>query len=235
MTIIGFIPARMASTRLPGKPLMQIAGKPLIWYVFDRARHVCDHVIVATPDEEIVVACGKYHIQVCQTRTTLTGTDCIAQVAATIDFRSDTILVNIQGDEPLVDPASISKVASLIVKSNFDVVNGVARISKPREILNPNVVKAVVEGDRLLWLSRSPVPYGKSIAADYYRQLGLYAFKPSTLASFTALKQPIVETVEGVEILRFLASGYSVGAVECESGLAVDTIEDFEQARELLE
>jgi 3-deoxy-manno-octulosonate cytidylyltransferase (CMP-KDO synthetase) len=219
------IPARYASSRFPGKPLAPINGKPMILHVCERVKRLGCTVMVATDDkriEEVVTAAG---FKAVMTSDALTGTDRVAQAAlktARGGRQMGRIIVNVQGDEPLVDSAAIIAVIEAKRKNRFDVINAMTPL-KPGELENRNAVKAVVKKDKhLAYCSRHPVP-------TQWKQLGLYAFSPDQLQQYAAQgKRSGMEAGEDVEILRFLDMGVPVRMVEVRgSAQAVDRPEDI--------
>jgi 3-deoxy-manno-octulosonate cytidylyltransferase (CMP-KDO synthetase) len=250
LAIVAIIPARFGSTRLPGKPLSDIHGKPMIQHVHERvslARGL-DRVLVATDDERIASAVAAFGGEAVMTSTRhATGTDRLAEAVARTDA---TIVVNVQGDEPLVDPAGIE---AALRPLREDAALEMSTLSLPlhdvEEMLSPAVVKVVSDaaGDAL-YFSRSPIPYaraggdaraaaGEAIARGLARRhVGLYGYRREALLRFAALPQDPLEQAEGLEQLRALRAGMRVRVVPVtgETGIAVDTPEDLERVRALL-
>jgi 3-deoxy-manno-octulosonate cytidylyltransferase (CMP-KDO synthetase) len=227
------IPARFASSRFPGKPLADILGKPMIRHVWERCIEAigADDVFVATDDARIDVACRAFGAQVIMTRSDhLTGTDRVAEAAESLEH---AFIVNVQGDEPLLDPADIVRVADAFRRSSGMVVNAMTRISDEQEYWSRHVPKVVTAGDgRLLYMSRAAIPANKAGRFEIgWKQVCIYAFSREQLRKFaTVEKKGAVEAIEDIEILRFLDLGVGVRMIELEnSSIAVDTPEDLQR------
>jgi 3-deoxy-manno-octulosonate cytidylyltransferase (CMP-KDO synthetase) len=236
MTILGLIPARYASTRFPGKPLALIAGKPLIQHVVERCRQAksLSEVIVATDDQRIAEVARMF----CRVEMTSdkhpSGTDRIAEV---IQRCKCDAAVNIQGDEPLIDPAVIDAVAAALADSEMSTA--ATRIKEPAEYDNPNVVKVVVNAaGRALYFSRRAIPFvrdaaGRSVteqlaAFPFLKHLGIYGYRRETLLRLVALPVSALEQVEKLEQLRALESGISIAVVQVNhDSVGVDVPEDL--------
>jgi 3-deoxy-manno-octulosonate cytidylyltransferase (CMP-KDO synthetase) len=240
--IVALIPARYHSTRLPGKALADIAGKSMIEHVYQRAAETrgIDAVIVATDDERIRAAVERFGGEVRMTKSShRTGTDRIAEVAR--DIVCD-IVVGIQGDEPLIEPAMIAEVTEPFATSpDLPMTTLRQAIADPDEYANPNVVKVVVDlkGDAL-YFSRSLVPYFRDRdhappqrgRAVVYKHVGLYAYRREFLLAFAALPQTPLEIAESLEQLRALEHGFRIRTVETtHDSIGVDTPEDLERVR----
>jgi 3-deoxy-manno-octulosonate cytidylyltransferase (CMP-KDO synthetase) len=251
LAIVAIIPARFGSTRLPGKPLSNINGKPMIQHVCERARRAqrLDRVLVATDDERIASAVRGFGGEAVMTSTAhASGTDRVAEAARGIEA---SIVVNVQGDEPMLDPSLLDSAVDAIVR---DETLPIATVSVPLrdldEMLSPAVVKVVTDGrDRALYFSRSPIPHlrrdgaglreaaAAAVAAGLARRhLGLYVFRREALFAFASLPPAPLEQAEGLEQLRALHHGMAIGvvSVEAEAGVAVDTPADLERVRALL-
>lgn len=245
MTVIGIIPARYGSTRFPGKALADIGGKPMIQHVYERACQVSlfHDVIVATDDERIQQAVLKFGGHVRMTSPDHhTGTDRIAEVARDLDA---DIVVNVQGDEPLIQPDMIADAIHPLLKApNISIGTLKHRISTPDELFDPNVVKVVTDShSRALYFSRSPIPYvkGEDMRAEgfrshtFFRHIGLYAFRRDFLLHFITLPQTPLEQIEGLEQLRALEHGYLIAVVETShESIGVDTPDDVEKVIKLM-
>jgi 3-deoxy-manno-octulosonate cytidylyltransferase (CMP-KDO synthetase) len=234
---VAVIPARFASSRLPGKPLADIAGHPMIEHVYRRAVEArgIDAVVVATDDERIAAAVRRFGGIARMTGATHeTGADRIAEVAR--DLGCD-IIVNVQGDLPLIEPAMIAQVLQPLTADRELPMSTLRRaIDDPGEYTNPHVVKVVVDrrGDAL-YFSRAPIPSraGSSTAAPAaFKHIGLYAYRRDFLLQFAALPRTPLEQVESLEQLRALEHGFRIGTAQttCES-IEVDTPEDLERVR----
>ncbi|PCJ64456.1 MAG: 3-deoxy-manno-octulosonate cytidylyltransferase [Candidatus Hydrogenedentota bacterium] len=241
---VAIIPARFASQRFPGKVIVPLAGKPLVYHTYlqtCRAKHI-SRVIVATDDSKVVEALQPYDVEVIMTRPDhLTGTDRIAEVAKQL---SDSIIVNVQGDEPLVDPDTIDRAIEKL-HEHPETVMATARhaLSDPKDIEDPNVVKVVVDTHgRALYFSRYPIPYVRAPEETngdeitHWQHIGLYVFRREFLLSFPDLPPTPLELLERLEQLRVLENGYSIAVVDTEhKSIGVDTPADLERAREILE
>ena len=244
------IPARHDSTRLPGKPLVLIAGEPMILHVHRIAsRSGAAEVIVATDDERIRAACVAFGATVEMTDAGhASGTDRIAEVAARRRWAGDDIVVNVQGDEPALPPALIAQAASLLAATPAAAIATLATpIGSEAEYLDPNVVKVVSRADGLaLYFSRAPIPWdrdgaiAKPASRDRYRgarrHLGIYAYRVAALASLAAAAPAVLELRERLEQLRALAMGLSIAVADAVEtpGPGVDTPEDLARVDALL-
>jgi 3-deoxy-manno-octulosonate cytidylyltransferase (CMP-KDO synthetase) len=250
LAIVAIIPARFGSTRLPGKPLSDIHGKTMIERVYERARAASlpERVLVATDDERIAAAVRRFGGEVVMTSAThATGTDRLAEAARATDA---DIVVNVQGDEPMLDPAGIdAAVRPLLADPDLPMGTLSLPITDVEEMLAPSVVKVVTDaaGDAL-YFSRSPIPHVRAsggareaaaaaLASGLARKhVGLYAYRRAALMRFAALPPAPLEVAEGLEQLRALHHGMRIRvvAVAGEGGVAVDTAEDLERVRALL-
>lgn len=240
--VLGVIPARIGSTRLPRKPLLPIAGRPLIEWVWRRASSVdgFDQLVVAADDPEIVDAVEAFGGRAVLTRRDHTsGTDRIAEVVQREDFARFQSIVNLQGDEPFLPPSAARAVVQG-VQSGWDVATAAVPIYNTEEWEDPSVVK-VVRDDRggALYFSRAPIPYdGTGSSAEdlrLLRHVGIYAFTRASLQRATALPRHPLEEREGLEQLRWLAAGLRIGvAVVDGGGPGIDTEEDLVRAEQLL-
>lgn len=241
MKIIGVIPARYSSSRFPGKPLADICGKPMIYWVYQQCMQVKDfsEVYVATDDNRISDVCDKFGMKSIMTSTEhSTGTDRLGEVATKI---SADLYVNIQGDEPLLEPETI-KAAITPFYENPDLMisNLMTKITNPVDVVNFTIPKVITNKDGIgIYLTRSPSPYPKgSINYSYYKQVCVYGFKPEALNFFReyGIKhgKAKIEKIEDIEILRFIENGYKVKYIEVDSeSVAVDTPNDLEKVRDL--
>ena len=242
MNIIGVIPARYKSSRFEGKPLADICGKPMIWWVYRQAKKVQEfsHVYVATDDSRIFQMCQNLDIEVIMTSEKhRTGTDRIGEVAEKVP--SD-LIVNIQGDEPLLEPDTI-RAAIRPFHSNPDlqVSNLMAKITDPVYVVNFTVPKVIANKEGIgIYLTRATAPYPKgSIDYSYYKQVCVYGFKPEALKFFCDYGKKYgkakIEAVEDIVILRFIENGYKVQFIEVSSdSVAVDTPNDLERVRTIV-
>ena len=238
MKVIGVIPCRYKSSRFPGKSIAMICEKPMIWHVWNQARKTenIDRLIVATDDNRIYDVCYQYGIESVMTSDNhKTGTDRVAEVAGRIE---GDIFVNIQGDEPLIDPSGIDRVISEIVNNDKeDIVNAYSVINDLGDLVNGNVVKVItsIDGSALAY-SRSPIPYPKEFNPVYKRQIGLYAIKRDVILKFSSLSRGYLELSEGVEMFRYLENGYKIKMVEISDNgsIPVDVADDILRVESML-
>ncbi|MEP7180620.1 MAG: 3-deoxy-manno-octulosonate cytidylyltransferase [Betaproteobacteria bacterium] len=251
MTFTVLIPARYASTRLPGKPLADIAGVPMVVRVAMRARDAgADRIVVATDDERVRAAVAAHGVEVCLTAADHpTGTDRLAEAAAELGLADDAIVVNVQGDEPLLEPALIRSMADLLAAHpDASIATACHLIDDPAEAFNPNVVKVVTDArGYALYFSRATIPWARdAFAADraqvpeglpLYRHYGLYAYRVRFLRAFPALAPAPIERFEALEQLRALWHGFRI-VVAVTAGTpapGVDTPEDLARVRALFD
>lgn len=244
------IPARYGSTRLPGKPLLSIAGKPMIAHVCERAEKAdADEIIVATDDERIFQAVGDLGFKAVMTRADhQSGTERIAEVARLCGWAGGEIIVNLQGDEPLIPPAYISDVAKALAgQQQAGIATLAARIADPEEIFNPNAVKVVLnKAGYALYFSRAPIPWergaftrsGGTPSGDlpYLRHIGMYAYTVDFLNRYCLWDASMLESVESLEQLRILWQGEAIRVeiVDETPAAGVDTQEDLMRVEQLL-
>ena len=238
MDVIGVIPARYSSTRFAGKVLADIMGKPMLQHVWERAKQsrVLDDLIIACDDEIIRKAAIEFGAKVVMTsREHACGTDRISEVVNPLDVK---IIVNIQGDEPLIQPMMIDSVArTLLENRSLNMATVMKKITDPAEISDPHVVKVVVDKDNFaLYFSRSAIPFvaagSKIEEAVYYKHIGLYAYTKDFLFTYKNLPVSNLEKAEKLEQLRVLAEGFRIKVVETKfDTVGEDTPEDLERVR----
>jgi 3-deoxy-manno-octulosonate cytidylyltransferase (CMP-KDO synthetase) len=235
MKIVAVIPARYESSRFPGKPLVDICGKIMIERVYLQAKKVAEFmdIYIATDDKRIYSACLERNLNCIMTSSNHnTGTDRVGEVAEKI---SADVYVNIQGDEPLIEPETIRKaIIPFIENPNTDiqVTNLMTRINDPVDLINVTVPKVIAARDgRGVYLTRSSAPFPKgNIDVKYYKQVCVYGFKPDALRFYCKSPRGLIESVEDIEILRFIESGYYVQYIDVDSEtIAVDTPNDLER------
>ena len=240
LNIVAVIPARYASTRLPGKVLADLDGRPMIEHVYRRAAasRMVSQVIVATDDLRVATRVNEFGGRVRLTKATHeTGTDRLAEVATTLDA---DINVNVQGDEPLVDPDAIAElVAPFAADRSLQMTTLYRRIHDGSELNNHNIVKVVLDrGGFALYFSRAPIPYLRDPRGGWpplYRHVGLYAYRRSALLVLASLEPTPLERAEALEQLRALEHGIRIKAVETKyESFEVNTPEDLDQVRRLL-
>jgi len=249
LTFTVLIPARFASTRLPGKPLADVAGKPMIVRVAERARQSgAARIVVATDDERIRDAATAHGFESVMTRSDhATGTDRLAEAAVRLRLPAEHVVVNVQGDEPLLEPALIRQMARLLEgASDAAMATACHPIDDAREAFNPNVVKVVLDArGYALYFSRATIPWARdAFAADserippglpLYRHYGLYAYRVSFLLDYPTLPPAPIERFEALEQLRALWHGHRIVVAVTEGTPApgVDTEADLERVRAL--
>jgi 3-deoxy-manno-octulosonate cytidylyltransferase (CMP-KDO synthetase) len=239
LQVVAIIPARYASSRFPGKPLADIDGHPMIEHVYRRASAspVVSKVIVATDDLRVATIVTGFGGNVRLTRADhYSATDRLAEVAGTLDC---DIIVNLQGDEPLLDSRAIAQAVEPFADPAISMTTLYHRLDNPADLTNPNVVKVVVDrGGFALYFSRAPIPYARDPRGGWpplYRHIGLYAYRRSALLVLASLDPTPLERAEALEQLRALEHGIRIKAVETTyDSIGVDTPEDLEQVRRLL-
>lgn len=233
------IPARYASTRLPGKPLIKIGGKSIIQWVYEKAKQAksADEVVVATDDKRIYDEVISFGGLVRMTSPNhKCGSDRIAEIVS--DDANIGIAVNVQGDEPMIDPESIDKAIDALKESDADISTLIRVIKDKEEITNPNVVKCVVSKSGMaMYFSRSPIPYERNEGkSPVYAHIGLYAYKSDSLLKMTKMEQTPLEMSESLEQLRALENGMRIKAVVVGySPVGIDTEEDVENFKKIIE
>ncbi len=239
MKILAVIPARYKSSRFPGKPLADICGKPMIYWVYNQVKKVDDFfdVYVATDDERIEKACIENNIKVIMTsKDHPTGTDRIGEVATKI--KAD-LYVNIQGDEPLIEPETIKKAIEPFYQNpDLQITNLMTKIKNPVDAINYTIPKVITNKDNIgIYLTRSLAPYPKgSIDYNFYKQVCVYGFKPEALKYYCENDRAKIESIEDIEILRFIEAGYKVQYVEVDSDtVAVDTENDLNRVISIMQ
>ena len=239
MDVIGVIPARYGSTRFEGKVLADIHGKPMIQWVWEAAKKakILDEVIVACDDKRIEEAVKSFGGKAVFTSKEHTcGTDRICEVVNPLEVK---VIVNIQADEPLLDPVMIENVARpLLDNPSLNMATLMKRIDGPQEASDPNVVKVLTDKNGLaLYFSRLAIPYqqDKSVRAVYYKHIGLYAYTKDFLFIFKNLPESYLEKMEKLEQLRVLEAGFKIKVIETKvSTIGVDTPEDLEKAKKVI-
>lgn len=244
------IPARMGAVRLPGKPLMDIAGKPMVVRVAEQAmKSRARRVIVATDHSDVVRVCEAAGIETIMTRDDhRTGTDRLAEVVTLLNLTADQIIVNVQGDEPLLRPELIDQLASTLAVSTAPVATLASPIQDVRDLFNTNSVKVVFDhAGYALYFSRAPIPWARDefnvtrdrLPADLpvWRHIGIYAYRAHFLTLYTSLAPSLLEQYEALEQLRVLSHGYAiaVACVERPPPAGVDTLEDLARVTEAFE
>ncbi len=241
------IPARYASTRLPGKPLLDIAGKPMVVHVVEKAiASGAESVVVATDDSRIESAIAALGYEVVMTSAShQSGTDRIAEVVEKMNWADDDVIVNVQGDEPLIESDIIASVAASLHR-NVDCVCATAcfKLDAAKDFYNPNVVKVVLsKSGRAMYFSRAPIPFPRDASQDTeltwdaFQHIGLYAYRVGFLKTYNSLPATELEQVEKLEQLRILHHGYQmiVHQVDGRPAPGIDTQDDLEKVRQQLQ
>ena len=239
MKVLGIIPARFASTRFSGKPLAELCGKPMIWWVYNQVKKVkeIDEVYVATDDSRIAEVCGTNSMKYIMTRNDhCTSTERVYEVAQKIE--ADLYLV-INGDEPLIDPEIIKAIIPTTeISKDFYVSNLMTEIKNPVEVVDFTNIKVVTDDNsNALYFSRSPIPYPKSSASyKYYKHVGVLIYDINALKFFATTSKGYNEKIEDVNELRFVEHGKKIKMVEVEAhSLSVDTPKDLEYVRAVIQ
>ncbi|MFZ5755508.1 MAG: 3-deoxy-manno-octulosonate cytidylyltransferase [Pseudomonadota bacterium] len=250
MSFTVVIPARYASSRLPGKPLADIDGRPMVEHVYRQAqRSAARDVVVATDDERVAAAVRGFGGKVCMTSPRHpSGTDRLEEVARSMGYGPDDIVVNVQGDEPLIPPQNIDQVAAnLAANAGCSAATLCERLSVPAEVFNPNIVKVIAAGNgHALYFSRAAIPWHRdawaqlepgqlpaSVAGVWRRHIGIYAYRVSLLTEFVRWGACDLENIEALEQLRILHHGHRIHVAEavCAAPGGVDTPDDLERVR----
>jgi 3-deoxy-manno-octulosonate cytidylyltransferase (CMP-KDO synthetase) len=240
------IPARLASTRLPNKPLADLGGAPMVVRVAQRAQlSQADKVVVATDSPEVMDACARFDIQAVMTAADhASGSDRLAEACTLLGMPDDAVVVNVQGDEPLIDVALMDAVAQLLADRPDCAMSTVAHaIDRAADYLNPNVVKVVLDAQQTaMYFSRTPIPAARDHADQPWpgllkplRHVGIYGYRAGFLKAFPRLPPAPVEQLERLEQLRALWHGYKIAVhiTQEAPGIGVDTAEDLMAARQL--
>ena len=233
MKVLCVIPARYASTRLPGKPLALIAGKPMIQHVYERACHAVlpQEVVVATDSKIVADAVKEFGGKVMMTSPDHpSGTDRLAEVA--LSYPDIDVIVNVQGDEPMIPPEVIDRLAQAFADDNDLNMATLKTLMGEEDYNNPNAVKVVTDQNGYaLYFSRSLLPYPRNRKGDFkvYKHVGIYAYRRSFLLSYAAYEPTPLEQIEGLEQLRVLENGQRIKVLESKfQGIGIDTQEDLD-------
>ena len=251
MTFSVIIPARFASSRLPGKPLADIAGKPMIQHVFEKARQSgANRVIIATDNKNVAQVAKDFGAEVCMTAEHHnSGTERLAEVVEKLAIADDEIIVNIQGDEPLIPPRIVRQVAENLANFKVNMASLAVKIQEPQELFNPNVVKVLTDKNGyVLYFSRSAIPYDRDqfmnlqepekaqLADVYWRHIGIYAYRAGFIKQYVQWAPTELENLEKLEQLRVLWNGERIHVELAQEApeVGVDTAEDLEKVRSIL-
>lgn len=235
MKNVVLIPARMESTRLPNKPLKKICGIPMVVHVAKRSMLSEAEVVVCTDSADIVLECEKYNINVCLTKSSHTnGTERIAEAALTLGLEQNDIIIDVQGDEPFVKPEYITDVVKFLKSTNYGCVVPHQLI---KEYHNPNRVKIVSSGNRILHMSRNDIPFNfGQMDLPLKKHLSIIGFRLDVLNTYAKSSIGELEDIERIELMRLLELYIPIGTFQqAGSAMAVDTIEDYEHACRLME
>lgn len=243
MKAIAIIPARLGSTRLPRKVLADIQGKPLIWHVWNRVKQARNYeeVYIATDADEVRLAAEGWGAKVLMTpEDARSGTE---RLAYCLDRIQADLVVNVQGDEPLIDPLMLDQLVEQWQSNPTDLITPIFPISDIQDVVNSNIVKVVrnTQGE-ILYFSRSPIPYVRDLPqnqwlekASYWGHIGVYGYSQAVLEAYLSLPVSMIEQAEQLEQLRFLAAGYVFQALETNyRSIAVDVAADLEYVRSLI-
>lgn len=246
MNVKVVIPARYGSSRLPGKPLLTLRDKPVIWHVIERCKEAGiekNDIFVATDDQRIIDALRNESIQVVLTSSEhQSGTDRINEVAQIKGWCEDTIIVNVQGDEPMIPYRLIERIVSFTqLNPSYHITTAVVPLVSQDDFVNPNVVKAIIgHNGRALYFTRSPSPLNRDNSSDLSlakRHIGIYAYRTSALKQFCSYSEDELEQYEKLEQLRALSHGMSIGATIFDGFVphGIDTIDDYENIKKIME
>ncbi len=242
MKIVAIIPCRYGSKRFEGKPLSMILGKPMVWWVYSSVRNadILSDVAVATDDERIYQCVKDFGGRVVMTEPVhRSGTDRVTEAARKLKLEDRDIVINIQGDQPVFDFRCLPEVVAPLLKDeDLDMSTLACKMIDPDEITDPNHVKVIFDQNRYaLYFSRSPIPFGRdsSVKFDYFKHLGIYAYRKRSLERFVKLPEGRLEAIEKLEQLRALEYGYRIKVVETvHESMAVDTPDDIAKVEAVL-
>lgn len=245
MNIVGIIPARFASTRFPGKPLIDIAGKTMIQRVYEQSKRSksLTEIVVATDDERIAAHVRSWGGNVVMTgEQHQSGTDRCFEAIEKFDINAD-VVINIQGDEPFIHPEQIDLVASCFTSKEVELATLVKKISDPEDLFNPNTPKVVINSKKeAIYFSRQTIPYIRGKQPEewlkshpFYKHIGIYAYRTDVLATITQLKQSELELAEALEQLRWIENGYKIKVeITDYESVAIDTPADLKKLTNFL-
>lgn len=244
MNFLAIIPARYASTRFPGKPLAEINGKPMIQLVYQQVCKAIDTVVVATDDKRIFNAVESFNGKAIMTSVDhMNGTErCneALKLSETLFQKTFDVVINVQGDEPFIQPSQIKKLKNCFSKKNYQITTLAKRISNVDELRNPNVVKiAKTKDGSALYFSRSIIPYSRDLELKkiikkfiFFKHIGIYAYRSDILKEIVKLPKSTLETTESLEQLRWLENGYEIQIEETDTEtIGIDTPEDLQRIK----
>lgn len=247
MKKIAIIPARYASSRFPAKPLALLKGKPMVMWVYDAVKQseLFDRVIIATDDQRIESCVKTYGADVAMTSSELScGTQRCEAVLSMLESQGEKydLVVNVQGDEPLISSGQLAKVLGLFDEEKCQIATLAKKIERLEELQSPNCVKLVKSDKKAIYFSRSIIPFQRGIKQEdylqyhtYYEHIGLYGYRADVLHSIVQLQASLLEIAESLEQLRWLENGFDISVAETEfESIGVDTPEDLERINEIL-
>lgn len=245
MKVLGIIPARYGSTRLPGKPLIDLGGKPMIQHVYERAFGAVDTLVIATDDERIATAVHRFGGRAVMTSADhQNGTSRCAEVLSAFETEGSSfdVVINIQGDEPLLDPQLPKSLAALFANPSVQIATAVRAVRSSNDLKEGLVHVVLDQFHRALYFSRSIIPFQRDVSRQqwtdfytYYHHVGIYGFRSQVLEEIVQLPPSPLEEAEKLEQLRWLAAGYRIHCIETDfQSIPVDTLEDAENVRKLL-
>ena len=246
MDIYGIIPARYQSTRLPGKPLAIIGGKPMIQRVYEQCikSRVLKGLTVATDDERIANIVKSFNGNVIFTKSEHhSGTDRCFEAAEKMNIGIGSVIINIQGDEPFINPSQIDLLASCFDEKDVNIASMMKKITRQEELDSPNTAKVVLDAqNNAMYFSRNPIPFLQNVAKEnwlkesiFYKHIGIYGYKYEVLQQLVRLPQSSLEVAESLEQLRWLENGFKIAMKETEhEGFAIDTPNDLEIANKMV-
>ncbi len=248
MQILGVIPARYASTRFPGKPLVDIKGKTMIQRVYEQVQLALNYVVVATDDDRIKECVRNFGGNVVMTaKNHQSGTDRCAEALALFEKEIKEhfdAVINIQGDEPFIEPSQINQIANLLSKEGANIATLIKPIEENAPLFNPNKVKVIINNkNEAIYFSRQPIPYLRGVNENewhikhtYFQHIGMYGYKKDTLMQITELEKGKLELAESLEQLRWLENKISITTAQTRiEGICIDTPEDLEKVLNLLD
>ncbi len=237
MKVVGVIPARFNSTRFPGKPLIDLCGHPMVWWVYNNMKKSSyfDQLVVATDDEKIKQVCIDNGMNVLMTSTEHeTGTDRVVEVSKKIDA---DLYVVIMGDEPLIEAVDVDKLILAAEKTEGIAFMLITKFKNPVDVVNTTTIKIAINDESdVIFMSRQPIPYPKSsLGYDYFKNMGAYAFRKNALKIYEKTEKGRIERAEDLEMLRLIEKHCLVKAIEVDSeSMSVDTLKDAERIRGIL-
>lgn len=242
MQVLGVIPARYKSSRFPGKPLVKICGIPMLKRTYMQAKKAIglEAIVIATEDERIFNYCLSEGMPVAMTTDNcLTGTDRLAEIAQMDEYRNHELFVNIQGDEPIIDPKAITQVINLYKKYNNQYIayNLYRNLTDEKQLVRDTIIKVIVnQNDELMYMSRFPVPYSNSgNKAEHKQQVPVYGYTQQALELFSKHEKTINEKYEDIELLRFVDLGEKIKMMETDAvAISVDVPEDIQKVENVL-